>query len=142
MVHSGLFIKYKPMRAPWFSFRKLFNASLKKGICKCNHKCYIIMAMCDKICLLVVKIRRTVLVEIIMTHFRYSMVNKTRTYRSPACTSFSICHPFVAATIHIYHLKDFNKATKGNNDIYIQEPILTPQLFHQHRLLCPGIYSP
>jgi hypothetical protein len=41
--------------------------------------------------------RGTILVESMMAHFRYSVINKTRTYCSSARASFSICHPLVAA---------------------------------------------
>uniref|UniRef100_A0A0A9G5H2 Uncharacterized protein n=1 Tax=Arundo donax TaxID=35708 RepID=A0A0A9G5H2_ARUDO len=33
--------------------------------------------------------------------FKYSMINKTRTYCSPASTSFSIRHPFIVSNCSI-----------------------------------------
>jgi hypothetical protein len=39
------------------------------------------------------------LAQITMTHFKYSMINKARTYCSPARAGFSIRHPFVATTL-------------------------------------------
>ena len=35
----------------------------------------------------------------VKTHFKYSIVNETRTYCSPARTCFPICHPFVTGKL-------------------------------------------
>jgi hypothetical protein len=42
-----------------------------------------------------------VLVQIMMTHFTNSMIDKARTYCSPARASFSVRHPFVATTLFV-----------------------------------------